>query len=145
MYDECRRQKYQASVESKVHVAFYCASDFYRMDTSMHSRMRTPATLLCARVGPRKGSPRERSQRCSCRQYRDCWYGREGPAQNPRTCRLCRRTVYALDETKGGDVLQIRKKVGCWLSNPFRRSDRFGGKEDNPMSHPPHLREKWWF
>ena len=44
--------------------------------------------------------------------------------------------MYALNEPKGGDVLRIRKKVGCWFSNPFRRSDRFRGKEDNPS--PPH-------
>ena len=67
---------------------------------------------------------------------------KECSAGNPKTCRLCHRTVYALDLTKGGDVPRIKEKVGLWLSNPLGRSDQVGGRKDNPMSNPTHLREK---
>ena len=59
--------------------------------------------------------------------------------RKPQNLQLCHRTVYALDLTKGGDVLRIKEKGGCWLNNPFGRSDRFEGKEDNPSpTHPTY-------
>ena len=55
-----------------VHVAFYFTLDFNRMDTCMHSRIRTPASFSRARASPRKESPSEGGQRFCYRQYRDC-------------------------------------------------------------------------
>ena len=54
MYEEIFDKNIQQQWGVYVHGAFYFTLDFNLMDTCMHSRIRTPATLLRARAGPRK-------------------------------------------------------------------------------------------